>query len=271
MSDLPTRLIADHGFGPNQRQVAMVTGAAGALGEAIVKRLSEAGLDIILVDREGEKADSVARANGINGAVIEADLSRVESAAEVMSIVASTSGRLNHLINNAGLNRPQTIYDIDPGDWDAVLAVNLRAPMLLTQKAIPFWQAGEGGSIVNIGSRVWLSGSIPAYTASKAGIVGLTRSQAVELARLRVRANAVAPSFVDTAFTRQDRSEEDIQARKKSVIGITPLGRIGTAEDIANAVAFLVSDQASFITGEILHVCGGAQMASQSYSFVPWD
>lgn len=261
-----TLLMHCAGHAPD-RPVAIVTGAAGALGAAIVARLARNGLTVVLVDREGAKAQEVARSAQAVGLVIEADLADPAAPAEIVAIVREHLGRLDHVVNNAGLNRPQSIFDVQVEDWDAVQAVNLRAPMLLCQAAIPLWQAGGGGSVVNIGSRVWLSGAIPAYTASKAGVVGLTRSLAVELGRLNVRANTVAPSYVDTAFTRRDRSEERIARTQEQVLGITPLGRIGTAEDIANAVAFLVSDDASFITGETLHVCGGAQLAAQSTPF----
>ena len=252
------------------RPVAIVTGAAGALGAAIVERLARDGMTVVLVDRAGERAQQVARSTQAVGLVVEADLVQAESAAQIVQLVRQHCGRLDHVVNNAGLNRPQTIFQLQPGDWDAVMAVNLRAPVLLCQAAIPLWREGaRGGSVVTIGSRVWLSGSLPAYTASKAGVVGLTRSLAVELAQLKVRANAVAPSYVDTPFTRQDKPADAIARRQAEVLAITPLGRLGTAEDIANAVAFLVSDNASFITGEVLHVCGGAQLAPQTSNSAP--
>jgi NAD(P)-dependent dehydrogenase (short-subunit alcohol dehydrogenase family) len=267
MSAAPTRLVLHTPGHQSGRPVALVTGAAGALGASIVARLARDGMTVVLVDREADKAAQVARDAGVIGIVIEADLSRPQSAGEIMALVREHIGELHHVVNNAGLNRPQSIFDLRVEDWDAVLAVNLRAPVLLCQAAIPFWEQAGGGTVVNIGSRVWLSGAIPAYTASKAGVVGLTRSLAVELGRLRVRANAVAPSYVDTPFTRMDRAPEDIARRQEQVLGMTPLGRVGTAQDIANAVSFLVSEDASFITGEILHVCGGAQLAPQNSPF----
>lgn len=262
-----TRFVRQLGERSADQRVALVTGAAGGLGAAIVDRLGRAGVAVVLVDREGDKALNVAVQADVVGAVIEADLQDTDAIAEIFPLLNGSMGRMDYLVNNAGLNRPQTLRDINIDSWEAVLAINLRAPMLLAKQAIPYWEASGAGSIVNIASRVWLSGATPAYTASKAGIVGLTRSLAVELGRINVRVNAVAPSYVDTAFTRLGRSETVISTMQSQVMKITPLPRIGTPEDIANAVAFLLSDEAAFITGEVLHVCGGAQLAAQSYSF----
>jgi NAD(P)-dependent dehydrogenase (short-subunit alcohol dehydrogenase family) len=266
-STLKTQAIERFGDPSDGRKVAVVTGAAGAIGAAIVRRLVQSRVAVVLVDLDGSAACKVASSCGADALVIEADLSRAEAPGEIMDLVGTLAGRLDYLVNNAGLNRPQSIFDLCVEDWDTVIAVNLRAPALLTQKAIPFWKAAGGGSVVTVGSRVWLSGSIPAYTASKAGVVGLTRSFAVELGQLNVRANVVAPSYIDTAFTRQDRGDDAISNMQKSALSITPLQRLGEAEDIANTVNFLISDEARFITGEVIHVCGGSQLASQSYSF----
>lgn len=264
MSQVKTRLVTMSNAPAEEQRVAMVTGAAGGMGQAIVKRLHDAGMAIILVDLKGEPAVEFARECGCAGAVIEADLSVPQSAQEIMELVEQHIGRLDHLVNNAGANIPSNLFNIEVEQWDTVLAVNLRAPMLLTKYAIPFWKKQGGGAVVTIGSRVWVSGAIPAYTASKAGVVGLSRSFAVELAPLNVRANVVAPGYVDTAFTRQTRSEEFIEKMQANVVGITPLGRVGKAEDIASAVAFFLSDEASYITGEVLHVCGGSQLAARA-------
>ena len=267
MSERATRIFGHAGTPDQGAPVALVTGAAGALGAAIVARLARAGVTIAGIDLDGASVARVLEDVGAAGVAIESDLSRPEAGSDIVTLVAGCFGRIDHVVNNAGLNRFESLDTIASDNWDAVLAVNLRAPMLLCQAVIPFWKAQGGGSIVTIGSRVWLSGTTPAYTASKAGVVGLTRSFAVELGRWGVRANAVAPSFIDTAFTRKDRTQEQVEKLHQRVIDITPLPRVGTAEDIANAVAFLVSDQASFITGEILHVCGGAQLASQLHPF----
>jgi NAD(P)-dependent dehydrogenase (short-subunit alcohol dehydrogenase family) len=263
MSSASARLLLEIPGSRASLPVAIVTGAAGAIGAAIVQRLARDGVAVVLVDRDGERAREAARGASAGGLVIEADLAQPAAAQEIVDLVRQHLDRLDHVINNAGLNLPQTIHEQGVAEWDAVMAVNVRAPMLLCRAAIPSWRVAGGGSVVNIGSRVWLSGAIPAYTASKAAIIGLTRSLAVELGPLNVRANTVVPSYVDTPFTRMQRSAQDIAQRRQQVLAMTPLGRIGTAEDIANAVAFLVSQEASFISGEALHVCGGAQLAAR--------
>lgn len=264
-----TRLVTASAGIPG-RPVALVTGAAGGIGSAIAGRLALSGYAVIAVDLDGDKAAEMFCPGEAGGMVVAADLASADAPAEIVSIACAV-GPIAYLVNNAGLNLAQTIYDLESAAWDAVQAINLRAPALLCKALIPSWRAHGSGAIVNIGSRVWQSGAIPAYTASKAGIVGLTRSLAVELGRLNVRANVVAPSYIDTAFTRQDRSAEQISGMRRSALSITPLARLGLPEDIANAVDFLLSDKASFITGEVLHVCGGAQLASQSYSFLRED
>ena len=148
---------------------------------------------------------------------------------------------------------------------DAVLAVNLTAPMLLAQEAMRFWQAQRGGAIVNIGSRTWLSGAGPGYTAFKAGLVGLTRSLAVQLGPLGITVNAVAPSYLGSAFNFAGNEEARRRAEQEHIrLGV--LDRLGTAEDVAGAVAFLTSEDARFVTGEVIHVCGGAQLAARPAS-----
>jgi NAD(P)-dependent dehydrogenase (short-subunit alcohol dehydrogenase family) len=135
--------------------------------------------------------------------------------------------------------------------------------MLLAQESLRFWRRQGAGSIVNVASRVWLSGAGPAYTASKAGLVGLTRSLAVQLGPLGVTVNAVAPSYLGSGFNAG--GEADARARAEhAAIGV--LGRVATAQDVAGAIAFLASDDARFVTGEVIHVCGGAQLAARPAS-----
>lgn len=259
----PARHVETVGEIKPDQKITLVTGAAGGLGQAIGERLHEAGHAIILVDLNGERAAEVARDRGWSAVAIEADLSRAEAPAEIMEIVAKQPGHLDNLVNNAGIQPPLTLATIELADWELVMSVNLRAPMLLAKHALRFWKARGGGAIVSIGSRTWASGSDPVYTASKAGVVGLTRSFTVELGALNVRANVVAPGYVDTPLTRAGKTDEDVFSMQQRVLSITPLPRLGTPQDVAGAVAFLVSDDASFITGEVLHVAGGSQLANR--------
>lgn len=141
------------------------------------------------------------------------------------------------------------------------MAVNLRGPAVLCQKLIPYWERQMRGSVVNIASRAWVAGGPPAYAAGKAGIVGLTRSMARELAPYNVTANAVAPGLIPSAFTMDGRSEDFFNGMAKRQIGQTPLGRLATPQDVANSVAFLLSPAASYVSAEVIHVCGGSQLA----------
>jgi 3-oxoacyl-[acyl-carrier protein] reductase len=249
------------------KRVALVTGACGAIGTAIAHRLAKTGTTIIAADLDpatvARLSTDLAQTHKVPVLGLAANLADPAATEAVIAAIDTATGRLDHLINNAGLNRPSALEDMSLDDWEAVFAINLRAPMLLAKAAIPLWRRQGSGAIVNIGSRVWLSGAMPAYTASKAGLVGLTRSLAVELGPIGVTANVVAPSFVDTPFTRQNRSEEEIAAMHDRAIQITPIPRLGVPEDIAGAVAYLVSDEASYVTGEVLHVCGGSQLAGR--------
>lgn len=238
---------------------------------ATARRLARDGVDVVLVDRDAEavpaRVTELRDTTGTKADGLALDLTADGAAAAVMAFVRSRPGRrLDILVNNAGLSRAPRLGEVELEDWHAVLAINLTVPMLLAQEAMAFWRDGLGGRIVNIGSRVWVSGSGPAYTASKAGIVGLTRSMAVQLGPLNVTANVVAPSFIDTPFNAASghaAAARSVELNRR--LGV--LSRLGTPEDVANAVAFLSSAEASFITGEVLHVCGGAQLAGRPGMF----
>ncbi|MGG5820219.1 SDR family NAD(P)-dependent oxidoreductase [Falsiroseomonas sp. HW251] len=250
-------------------RVALITGGAGAIGMATARRLARDGVVPVLADRDAAAlAAGVAalQAEGASNALgIPADLSDRDAPRQVMDRIEAAFGRLDVLVNNAGLSRARRIGEVDLADWDAVMAVNLTAPMLLAQESLRFWQRQRAGSIVNVASRVWVSGAGPAYTASKAGLVGLTRSLAVQLGPLGVTVNAVAPSYLASGFNFPGQDEAR-RAAEAEHIALGVLDRIATPEDVAGAIAFLAGEEARFVTGEVIHVCGGAQLAARPAS-----
>lgn len=247
------------------RRVALVTGAAGELGRAICARLLEDGLHLAALDIDLGAAQALVerlpKAPGQRAIALRADLGDAASIHSVVQQVGQSFGRIDVVVNNAAVNHRGSLYDFDPAQWDHMMAVNLRGPALLCQQVAPYWQRQASGRVINIVSRCWVAGGPPAYVACKAGLVGLTRSMARELAEHNVTVNAIAPGLLPSAFTLDGRDAESFERIAQGSIRDTPLQRLTTAEDVAGTTSFLASRDAAFITAEVIHVCGGSQLA----------
>ena len=242
-------------------KIALVTGGGRGIGRAICLELAARGATVIVnYNRSGAAAaEVVAQIEKAGGAAqnVQADVSDTEQVTTMFKAIVSDFGTIDILVNNAGMTRDNVIMMMKPDDFDAVIETNLRSCWLCCKTAARTMMRKRSGSIVNITSVVGIAGNggQTNYAASKAGIIGLTKSLAKEVAARGVRVNAVAPGFVETDMT-ADLSDE---IREKAIEAI-PLGRMGATRDIAKAVAFLASDDADYITGQTLVVDGGMVM-----------
>jgi 3-oxoacyl-[acyl-carrier protein] reductase len=243
-----------------QGKVAIVTGAAQGIGRAIAEALAHAGADIAVADLDPQRsADAVAMVEKIgrkalNVKVNVADANDTKAMAEH---VIKTWGKIDILVNNAGITRDALLLRMKEEDWNLVLQVNLNGTFNCTKAVLQPMTKQRYGRIVNIASIVGVMGNVGQanYAASKAAVIGLTKTVAREYASRNVTVNAVAPGFIDTAMT-QGLPAEVKETLQKQI----PLGRLGTPADIAAAVRFLVSDDAAYVTGQVLHVNGGMLM-----------
>lgn len=239
-------------------KVALVTGAARGIGLATAKRFLADGWRVALLDIDGDNLARTYTALGTPGTTmtITCDVADAAGVADAVDAVAKKFGRLDALVNNAGIAIFKPILDVTYEDWSRVLAVNLTGPFLCTQAAVPLMRdTGGGGAIVNITSISGLRASTlrTAYGTSKAGLAHLTQQQAIELASVGIRVNAVAPGPVDTAMAKAVHTPEIRAAYHDAV----PLNRYGLETELAEAIFFLCSDRASYITGQTLAVDGG--------------
>jgi 3-oxoacyl-[acyl-carrier protein] reductase len=240
------------GFCSLEGKRALVTGGSRGIGRAIALELARAGADVVVGYRSGtEEAEDVAKEAG--GRAVQADVSDPEQA----KALVEQAGDLDIVVNNAGLTRDGLLARMPDADWRDVIETNLSSVFYTSRAAVRGMMKKRAGSIVNVSSIVGVHGNWGQtnYGASKAGIIGFTKSLARELGSRNVRANVVAPGYVNTRLT--DVLPEEAQ---QAMLSNTPLGRLGEPEDIAGAVRFLCSDEAAFITGEVLLVDGGLGM-----------
>jgi 3-oxoacyl-[acyl-carrier protein] reductase len=241
-------------------RIALITGASRGIGRACALALSAAGNKVVLAARQVDKLEEVAA--GIRGAggeafVVAIDLASPDSIKEAFSKASKEFGRIDILVNNAGLTRDGLAMRMKRDDWDAVIQTNLSGSFFCIQQVLPGMVRERWGRIVNITSVVGESGNPGQanYVASKAGLIGLTKSLAQELASRNITVNAVAPGFVETDMTASLSDE-----LKAKITEAVPLKRIGKPEEIAAAVRFLTGDEAAYITGHVLDVNGGMFM-----------
>ncbi|RSM66034.1 beta-ketoacyl-ACP reductase [Amycolatopsis sp. WAC 01376] len=244
-------------------RVAIVTGSARGIGAAVAGRLLEEGIDVAVLDIDppaAERAVATLDRAGGRATAVAVDVSDPDSVRKAVDEVADRLGPPGILVNNAGVTRDSLVFSLSPADWDLVINVNLRGTFLMTQAVTEHMAKLGWGRVVNLSSIAAVGNAGQAnYSAAKAGIEGLTKTLAMELGPLNVTVNAVAPGYVATEMTaalaaKTGHTAEEHQARVAATI---PLRRVGHPNDIAHLVAFLVSDHASFVSGQIIHVAGG--------------
>lgn len=237
-------------------QTALITGAGRGIGKTIALKLAESGADIVLADMSPEVAEVrvVVESLGRKCLTFEADVTDLEAIETMVKKIIEELGSIHILINNAGITQDNLFMRMKPEQWSKVIDVNLNGVFNVTKAVIRPMVKQRTGKIINISSVVGFSGNPGQvnYSSTKSALVGFTKSLAREVGARGVTVNAVAPGFIDTAMTQALN-----ESQQEAILQQIPLGRMGDADDIANAVAFLASEEASYITGTILHVNGG--------------
>lgn len=242
-------------------KVALVTGAARGIGKAIALQFAAEGADIaftdLAIDENGKATEAEIEALGVKCKGYASNAANFDEAHSVVELIVAEFGRIDILVNNAGITRDKLMMRMSESDWDAVLTVNLKSAFNFIHAITPVMARQRGGSIINMASVVGVSGNAGQcnYSASKAGMIGLAKSIAKEMGARGIRANAIAPGFIITEMT--NALPEDVRNEWAKQI---PLRRGGTPEDVAKVALFLASDLSQYVTGQVIHCCGGMNM-----------
>ena len=242
-------------------KVALITGAARGIGKAIALKFAQEGADIaftdLVIDENGKKTEEEIAALGVKVKGYASNAANFEDTHKVVEQIHADFGHIDILVNNAGITKDGLMMRMSEAQWDAVIGVNLKSAFNFIHALTPIMMRQKSGSIINMASVVGVSGNAGQcnYSASKAGMIGLAKSIAKELGSRGVRANAIAPGFIITYMTAA--LSEDVRKQWAAQI---PLRRGGTPEDVANVATFLASDLSSYVTGQVIHCCGGMNM-----------
>ena len=246
-----------------EKRIAIVTGAAQGIGFGIAKKLAANGIDVALIDYDQAKLSAAIeqlKEFGSKVIGISANVSKINEVQSAITQVMAWGGQIDYLVNNAGIIRDKRLLNMTEADWDDVIDVNLKSQFLFCQAAIKEMLPHNFGRIVNISSRAWLGGFGQSnYSAAKGGVISLTRSLAIEFASKGITVNAIAPGIIQTPLF--DGFDTAIQSKLKESV---PAKRIGTPDDVAYAVMTFLNPDASYLTGQVLYVCGGRSLSSPS-------
>lgn len=242
-------------------RVAIVTGSGQGIGQSIAWRLAQDGARVVLNDVVAERvatACAMLEEQGYQAGYVASDIATKEGAEELIDYAMATYGQVDILVNNAGIAKDRYLVKMSDEEWESVIRVNLSAQFLTCRAAARVMMERHYGRIINIASRAWLGGAGQAnYSASKGGVVSLTRTLALELGKFQITTNAIAPGLIDTPLYRQLTPE--VQERLAKTV---PVQRVGTPDEVADAVAFFADDDAGYLNGQLLYVCGGRSVGS---------
>jgi 3-oxoacyl-[acyl-carrier protein] reductase len=245
-----------------ENKVAIITGGSRGIGEAIVLKLAESGAHVAFTyvssDDKANALEEKVKAMGVNSKAYKSNAAIYAECEATVNDVVKEFGTVDICVNNAGISKDNLLLRMTPEQWDDVIATNLKSVFNMTKQVIRPMMKARKGSIINMSSIIGMRGNAgqSSYAASKAGIIGFTKSIAAELGSRNVRCNAIAPGFVETDMTHYLKEGE----AAKSFLDKIPLGRFGSADEIANVALFLASDMSSYITGQVISACGGLNM-----------